>query len=326
MPLTRAAVRRAHFAVNPATAFDLRGSHGPWRANPVSILKTAASAASALGSMAYGAYKGYKGLSKARASRRRSRGTMRGGRRSRRRAPRTLGKYRGGSRYTTNSARKFRKLNTNVRRNDYRTIRVQKTIGEIEVGGDSSLVQNNFRYACHLDHWTTDWAREIEAYDEFKLANIQFVLEPRFTSMNTASAKTLQVPQGEIPYLALRNVIPANLPDGHYDAAEIRRTPGFRFIKIGQKSRVIVNSKPTIRIVETYQDNGATLQAQTKMRSMPWVKVVTATKALDVAAIEIRKPVFEAASIDTARVYKYDVKVYATLKLRGNQDELIQPY
>lgn len=328
MVTTRGSVSRALFPA--ALAFTaLRGRHGPW-AKPDAIPKTLAAGAAGLASMAYGAYKTTTGLRRLMYAKRRSKARRMYRRkpfgRRRRRAPRVVGRYRGGQRYTTRKASLYKPLNTNVRRNDYRTLRVSKTVGEIEVGNDTSLVENNFRYVCHLDHWTTDWSREINAYDEFKLTNIQFVIEPRFTSSNTGINKTLQVPQGELPYLAVRQVLPANLKDAFYTADEVRRTPGFRFCKIGQKGRIIVNCKPTLREVMTFEVGGTQSNLGMKSKAMPYVKTTSTTKAMDVAAIEIRKPVFESGSTSPERVWKYDVKCYATIRLRGNQDELIQPY
>lgn len=242
--------------------------------------------------------------------------------RQRRYARRTLGKYRG-RRYTQRSINRYRALNTNVTRNDYRTLRLCHHVGDIEIGRDTALVQNNYRYVCHLDHWTTQWSREIEAYDEFRFSNIQFVLTPRSVFPSTNQPQQNIVSVGDIPYMACRIVNPNAPIDSNQTAQEIRATPGFRFLDFTKKRRYIFNVSPGVKVAtKVINESGSEVTIDRHMKA-PWMMTNNITKALDLAAIEIRKPTFEGTG---GQLFKWDIKVYATLHLRGNNDELIEPY
>ena len=235
---------------------------------------------------------------------------------------RTLGRYRG-RRYTQKRIGRYRALNTNVTRNDFRTLRVTAHSGSLEIGRDTALIQNNFRYICHLDHWTTQWSREIEAYDEFKITNVQFVLTPRSVYQATSNGAQNVVNLGEIPYMAVRVVNPNAPASVTLTSGEVRVTPGFRFLPFTSKKRFVVNVKPGLKLESSVLNEAGSPTEIERHISMPWMKIDAATKALDLAAIEIRKPLFESAN---GQIFKWDIRVYATLQLRGNKDELIEPY
>lgn len=240
----------------------------------------------------------------------------------RRFARKVRGRYRG-RRYTDRGNKRYRSLNTNITRNDYRSLRVLANVGSIEVGQDTALVINNFRFPVSLATFKPQWDREFDAYDEYKLSNIQFVLRPRTVKDSTNGDRSI-VTSGEIPYLACRSVNPNNTLDTMLGVAEINATPGFRFIKMSKKTRTIFNVAPAILINSTLADEqGGTISVQ-RHRPMPWMERNAALQEqLQVAAIEIRKPLFESGS---GQLWKFDVMVYATVHLRGNKAEGIEPY
>lgn len=211
-------------------------------------------------------------------------------------------------------------------KNDYRTLRVVKEVGFFDVGQDTTLVNNNARFVCSLDHWTTEWSREIEAYEEFKISNIQFVIQPRTMALDT-NATANHVYLGEIPYLAARVVNPNSPVSSQLLADDVRHTPGFRFLPFNTKKRFVINATPGLKVRSTVIDDTSSASGNSVLVDrhirMPWLKIDSVTKALDLAAIEIRKPRFDNA---TGQAFKFDVRCYATLRLRGNKDELVPPY
>lgn len=288
----------------------------------------------ALGALASGAianapnvYQGAKAYLFGR-GRRSSRGMprMRYGRRRRfrRRRARFVKKQRGGQsrgkRFTTSS--KFLvprpRLYTNFATNDFRKLRVVHNFGSFLVTEGTPLI-NNSRYLIHLDHWTTEWSREIEAYEEFKIANIQIVLEP--TSVGTGASR-FEVNPGDIPYLAAREVLPVGTTVTNLNADVVRQTPGFKFVPLLKKARTVFNITPQILVNSSVKATGSDLQVE-RHRRMPWMRIDPDTKALDVAAMEIRHP---GLVVGAGNQLSYNVRAYATILLRGNNDELIDPY
>lgn len=255
--------------------------------------------------------------SKGRVSSRRMSKRRFSGRRSSKRFGKAGVGRRRGLRFTSRGA-KNKALNTNVARNDVRSLRLVKNLGDIELN-EGTLTQNNFRYVCQLAHWTTSWTRVIEAYEEFKFKDVQFVLVPRTIK---ASDMNITVKANEIPYLAVRQVEPISGAILLLAPDKVRRTPGFRFLPLGTKKRIVHNVKPSIvtQINVTTPSVGTAIDSH---MAMPWLKVDTETKLLDFAAIEIRKPEIETLN---GKSIRFDVMVYATLMLRGNNEELITPY
>lgn len=241
---------------------------------------------------------------------------------ARRYTRRPTGRFRG-RRYTQRRVNRYRGLNTNVTRNDYRILRVSKSVGTLDIGRDASLLQNNFRFPVHLDHWTTQWSREIEAYDEFKLKDVQFVLIPRTVAHATAEPASNVVKTGQIPYIAARVVNPNEVAITSLTPAEIRATPGFRFLPFWSKRRMVMNAAPGIRIESAVHNETGLVAPVDRHRPMPWMRIDANTKALDLAAIELVKPEFESSN---GQIWKFDIYVYATIMLRGNKEELIEPY
>ena len=304
-----------------------RGVHGwpararNFRSTGLNVLKGAA----AVAAVGYSAYKNYfstktnKAMVYRRSYRRKGR-SMRRGRRGRkpRYAKKVLGSRRG-RRYTSRAGKAGKRLITNMSRNDVRTLRVVQQVGGISVA-EGTPVANNQRFICHLDHWTTRWARVIEAYEEFKFKDVQFVITPRSIINGAASVRT---ERNEIPYLAVRTVNPIAPSDLNIAAEKIRATPGYRFLPITAKRRYVHNVSPGLEIDQhVFRDTGTTTQVNSH-RTAPWLKIETNTKALDLCAIEVRRPGLD---IIAGHKIEFDVTLYATLCLRGNNDELVDPY
>lgn len=234
----------------------------------------------------------------------------------RRKAPRRVGRRRG-RRYVGAKTRQSR-LNTNFQRNDRRSIRVTKRLGSVLIGEGSPL-SNNERFHVHLDHWTTAWSRVIEAYEEFRFSQIQFVLEPR--SIITGASR-VEMAAGELPYLGIREVQPIATPVTNINREQMQQTPGFRYIPVKSKRRHTINVAPKVSQLDTAVQETGNLTFD-RLRKAGWMKIETATKALDVAAIEIRRPHF---LVGQGNEITFDVYCYATIHFRGNNDELVSPY
>lgn len=221
-------------------------------------------------------------------------------------------------RYTGRFNKKGLKLDNNFARNDSKSIRCMKHIGQIIVA-EGAQASNNTRFVCHLDHWTTDWASIIENYKEFRFSKVQFVIEPRNVG---TGAQEFTVAAQNIPYLAVRTVVPAETTETPLSLDKVRSTPGYRFVPIMRKKRTVVNAAPVVARLDTMVQPGsnATIQYTTKM---PWMEITTDTKAYDFAAIEIVDPELQVQSGD---YLSYDIKVYATVHLRGNTAGIVSPY
>lgn len=225
---------------------------------------------------------------------------------------------RRGRRYMGKKANIGRRLNTNFTRNDYRTVRVSKRIGDILVAEGIPLA-NNSRWVNHLDHWTTEWAREIESYEEFRFKDVQFVIEPRSV---VTGATRIEMQAGELPYLAAHEVTAGAAALNNVDKQLMQNTPGYRFIPVQTKRRHVINVTPQIVVNDSLTDGAGSLSVQ-RIRRAGWMKVTTDTKTLDQGVVEIRRP---ALATGAGNQIAFDVYVYATLMLRGNKDELVAPY
>lgn len=303
----------------------VRGWMDPWIRNYriASAAATALGAAALVGQTGYSSYQYLKGNSTMPAGGRKYRAPLS---RRRRFAGRSKGRFakkrvgkRRGRRYTSRRARVNKALNTNFGRNDVKSLRLVQSLGEIDVAEGAPLA-NNQRFVCHLDHWTTRWSRVIEAYEEFKFKDIQFVITPRTVATGSFKAQVLP---NDIKYLALRTVNPTAAAFGNITVEKVRETPGFRFIPLQRKARTIQNVNPSLEADTTVTNESGGMTSITRHMKLPWMKVETVTKALDVAAIEVVRPGLATLNGDS---FKYDVSVYATLMLRGNNDELIIPY
>lgn len=239
-------------------------------------------------------------------------------RRKRRFARKTVGKRRGGRRYRSGPAKVGRSLITNFNRNDYKTFRAVQNLGEIEVKS-GVLLQNNTRFICELDHWTTEWADEIEKYSQFRMSNIQFVLKPRSV---ITSAHDMVVASNEIPYLTMRTVNPTDTEPALQSIPKLQQTPGVRYIPIQRKSRTVQNCAPMMTQLDSFVHTTGTSSYE-RQKIAGWMDITTSTKTLALSAIEVSVPAMSVVS--PSNLY-WDVSVYATIHLRGNNTQLIEPH
>lgn len=234
------------------------------------------------------------------------------------RRQRRVGKVRS-RRYTTSKrfARRNPPLRVNFGTNDYRKLRVVKSLGQILV---TEVVpsDNVTRFHCHMSQFYDDWQTIIDQFEEFKLSNIQFVVSPRSVGVG---ASRFQVATGEIPYLAVREIPSVFLKPALMDATEVRQTPGFKYIPLMKKSRTVIGVKPQLRLVEEVQTDGTNIGLN-RYKPLPWMNNAVDTRNLDVASIDIRNPYFD---VGQGNQLAFDVHVYATLHLRGNTSQLISP-
>lgn len=237
--------------------------------------------------------------------------------RARRSAP--AGKYRRGRRYTGRRTRQFKKLNTNVSINDFAKIRAVTNLGSV-ILTEGSPLSNNDRFAVSLSSWATQWARKIDAYEQFKITNVQFVINPRSV---VTGASRIEVAGGEIPYLCIREVNTVGPKLLIVTADEIRSTPGYRFIPLQKKRRTVINVTPSLYQVDTYVNHLSLNTTYGHNKSMPWMNIDTQSKELQLGGIEIYRPKL---NIGQGNQLAWDVSVYCTILLRGNKEELIEPY
>lgn len=239
----------------------------------------------------------------------------------RRTAKKVVGRRRG-KRYIASGAKINRPLLNNFNVNDYQKIRVSAAVGIMNVSGVPSI-SNNSRFVLQLDTWTTDWAAVIEEFDEFKFTNVQFVLSPQF---RTSGGIHLTAANGDIPYIALRTVNPTTPALVNISTDQLRQTPGVRFINLNKQSRTVHNVMPSITKSIDQVDALATTKFESHAR-MPWTKINADTKAHDYAAVEVREPILDALNTTSDFTWKYEVRVYATIHLRGRKGgEIIPPY
>lgn len=225
---------------------------------------------------------------------------------------------RRGRRYIGKKANISKRLITNFTRNDYRTLRVSHRIGDILLTEGTPLA-NNSRWVNHLDHWTTEWGREIEAYEEFRFKDVQFVIEPR--SVITGASR-IEMAAGELPYLGVHEVVGGAPALNNIEKSKMANTPGYRFIPVQTKRRHVFNVTPQVVVQDSVLDV-STLLPIPRVKRAGWMKINTDTKTLDQGIIEIRRP---ALVTGVGNQLAYDIYVYATIMLRGNKEELVDPY
>lgn len=224
---------------------------------------------------------------------------------------------RRGRRYTGPRRRHtYARLDTNFTRNDYRTLRgVYSYFTGLEVR-EGALLQNNFVYQLNpslFDQFTTNQSR----FREFKLTNVQFVLEPR--SIITGDQR-IRVSQGDIPYLAVRTVNASDASPTNVDRDDVRRTPGYTYVPLARKRRTIINHSPSITLVTEVAQVGADVSTS-RQWGMPWLPCRTAG-SLNLGSLEIRVPQLDVQNGD---IIQWDVRMYATLRFRGAIEDVVDP-
>lgn len=193
-------------------------------------------------------------------------------------------------------------------------------VGTVSVR-EGAVLTNTQRFEIRLSSWTTEWAAEIDRYTQWKFANIQFVIEPRSVA---TGASNIRVATNEIPYLVVRSVVPSQPAVFTRSIQKLRQTPGCRYIPLLRKARVVHNINPTYNQVDTIDHpNGSTSMTTLRSSRMPWMEIDSALSDVPFGAIEITKPTLDSINGDGLN---YDIRVYASIYLRGNKDELAAPY
>lgn len=253
--------------------------------------------------------------------------------------PRTIGKYRSrrrrfkgkrkgatykrrGRRYTSRRVSLYKRLNTNFAVNDYRKYRSTFAYGTdliVKEGNNdpNPIEQNNFSFEIRPD-FLAQFTDNKDDYREFKLANIQFVIEPR--SLVTGS-QAIRVQNLDIPYLAARTTASTSTAPtvlAHYD---VRKTPGYTFIPLMRKKRTVINFKPYIRIRDTVIQAGPDSVLERTM-PMPWLQTDVEASSLDYGRLEVRVPTLDNQNGDELR---FSVRMYATILFRGAVKSVVPP-
>lgn len=224
---------------------------------------------------------------------------------------------RRGRRYTGRKYGRYRPLRTSMSVNDFRKFRcVAEYASDLNVTENTSAV-NNYSFDVTPDLFP-QYETHRKRFREFRLSNVQFVLEPRSV---ITGGQDIRVKNLEIPYLAARTVNPTAPSPTAVDAADIRRTPGYTFIPLARKKRTIINGRPQVILLSTMSVPGAN-KIITRHKAMPWLNTGSVESDLSYCRLEVRVPGLDAQNGDEL---KWAVRCYADLHFRGNLEDLVAP-
>lgn len=300
---------------------------GPWinqRRSSDLIRKTCQAVGATGASITYGYYnmarimrRVRKGRYKARTGRYIKRRSLKYGRRYNR--PRKVGRRRG-RRFTGGGARAGRPLNTNFARNDYRTVRVCQRIGEIR----SSVGQpfNTYTFGVDYDTLMEQWPALRNTYRQYYVKNLSLVLEPRTIAKG---ATNIRITGKEIPYVVIRTLNPTTTTGtGSVNVELLRQTPGCRYIPMMGRKRTIHNIKPSTRIQRTFAVEPTDVNSY-KYERLPWLNTTAAGRTIQFAAVSYTTPDLANAGTTPDFEMWWDVVAYATVTMRGNFVEVLDP-
>lgn len=253
---------------------------------------------------------------------RKRRGRATAARRTRRRVGRGKRGYgpRRGRRYTRNVKRPNRRLNVNFSRNDYLTQRRASSSGSFQVIANYSLTGNTFAAPltpAGLGINTTTFPGQY--FDEFKIVGLQWVITPTFSIKDS----DVHFDAAEGRSLLVRCTDGAFTPSvpNHTDLHFANQTPGYTKIPVLKTSRTVIND--TIRFfedMEIKQNNGSI--KVTKRIPNQWIKMDSTTDDTVLSRLEVVRPEI---TLGTTADLSYDVRCYATCKLRGLKNDTIAP-
>lgn len=229
-----------------------------------------------------------------------------------RRAARRSGKarYRGKGIRTRYLARKTR-LNTNFSRNDFDSVRGYFQNVPFEQASTGDLLKT---YFTRLDEYVLAVAKK-DDYTEYKITNVQAVLEPLFSSKifdDHPGNRDAGMQMAVYPRTNIQT--PSSTPT--WDT--VKRTPGVKIISMEKRGRTVLNLKPIVHQIIT------TEQGVNVVRPMNfgWTDIMDGVSLnVDCCLMAVFVPRANAALTQAPR---WHVAYYATIVFRGNK-ALIDP-
>lgn len=216
-----------------------------------------------------------------------------------------------GARYNKRAIR--HSLNTNFKRNDYDSVRVMAIVGSFVV--DGTFATNNLTFVVNGGHVQANFPDQFNKYEEFRLTNIQYVVQPRTVGKNQS---TFNMIPGHIPYLLVREGDPADTGATSVLFSDALITPGYRYVPLMSNKRTVFNVTPGMTVLENVAEFGAPTPLA-RRKAIGWLKTTADSIGFDQAQLEIVKPAFSIGS-DTL---DYDVYCYLTCHFRGNHVDIV---
>lgn len=219
-----------------------------------------------------------------------------------------------GNRYNKRGSR--RSLNTDFSRNDRDSVRTRLLAKSFQVDSTAS-VTNNIEIVVSGNDVAAAFPTPFAQYDEFKLSNIQVVIQPRTFGDNR---NNYTITPGELPYLLVREGNPSETFVSSISYNKALVTPGYRYVPVFRKSRSVFNLKPGGQFVRSMREAGSNVSVVQNC-SVGWLRTDTLGTQFDQCKMEIVTPKFLLGS----DILLFDVIVYASCQFRGNTSELIKP-
>lgn len=279
MVLTREGARRAIFPLAAATAFALRGAHGPWNNfnRQDYIRKTLLAVGSAGSSMAYGAYNAYKGLRRYFGSRkRRVRSAQMYGRRrylrpKRLRRGRVMRRMKkrfvaGVGTYQKKMGAKFLKpFNSNFARNNFDSCRDFALNWQVLAPSAASAAQFELNFKIGNIPIALD---KLGDYSEYKITNIQLVITPLKFGSGVETLTMFQEP-------AYMYIIPRHDTGAVSTLTfeEIHKSPGVIKVHLLKRRNTIINLQDYCPKLQRYiQTNNDTVTVPRDYQKLGWIE------------------------------------------------------
>ncbi len=238
--------------------------------------------------------------------------------RSKRRFARRVAGRRRGRRFGTKRARANKPLGNNFTRNDYRSIRcvvpfVQFSSSSTQVSGATT------NYKLKVNNIDPQWADTIDLYSEYYVKDVQWVIQPRVMALNNSE---VTVAATEIPYLAITGTNATDVMPAVTDVNDLRQTPGYRYVPLMSKKRIVHNTKPNLIVVSEFFKSDSEKVEANRYLPMKWLPLEPRAMDINLTGIAVTTPKLGPGSKELF----FDVNCYATLCLRGQKDSLVPPF
>lgn len=227
---------------------------------------------------------------------------------------------RRGVRFTNRKVKIYKPLHANFGVNDYRRLKFSVDVDSIELFTTylpGPVVTRNLSLGDIAFGQSTTDAGD---FTQFKLTNLQFVLEPLD---KTNGDRHLELNVLDVPYIAIRFVSDSSLTNPTPNQIDLRQTPGYTYIPVARTRRTVLNTRPIIEKETALVGNATNFSHRTYI-NMPWMDIdfaANGTASFPVIKVEIFRPRVQAGSYTP----QYDIRWYGDLLLRGRRVQLIGP-
>lgn len=207
------------------------------------------------------------------------------------------------------------KLNTNMSRNDYDSIRVVRDVPAASRPRLSAAGVYYVNELISIDDFPFAASKGAD-YQQYKMTNVQVVLTPRFSKGAFDNHKGLAAANADF-YGAIwprsHNDVPVGTPTWN----TIKQTPGVRLFKLDSGKRVVLNLAPYVDL-ETPSNQGRTLGRRIPLGWSDYLQGgLTPNFKLCPWGVYIPQA---APQGDGAPVIDWNMEIYATFIFRGNTD------